>query len=99
MEVDVAPLAALLASRPSLRMVLLNWSRGVSNALMAKLLAAGRVCFDIVTVEGVGGVANLFTRVPAEREEKGTCPTWRPGREHPKRCRVSGLRAIPRGAE
>jgi predicted TIM-barrel fold metal-dependent hydrolase len=65
--VDVAPLAALLASRPNLRMVLLNWARGVSNALMAKLVAAGQVCFDIATVEGVGGVANLLAHVSADR--------------------------------
>ena len=65
--VDVPPLAALLASRPNLRMVLLNWAHGVSNALMAKLVAAGQVCFDIATVEGVGGVANLLTHAPADR--------------------------------
>ena len=66
-HVDVAPLLALLASRPNLRIVLLNWSRGVSSALLAKLSAAGQVCFDIATLEGVGGVANLLKQVPANR--------------------------------
>ena len=66
-HVDVAPLLALLASRPNLRIVLLNWSRGVSSALLAKLSAAGQVCFDIATLEGVGGVANLLKQVPADR--------------------------------
>jgi predicted TIM-barrel fold metal-dependent hydrolase len=66
-HVDVAPLPALLASRPNLRVVLLNWSRGVNSALLAKLSAASQVCFDIATLEGVGGVANLLKQVPADR--------------------------------
>ena len=66
-HVDVARLLALLASRSNLRIVLLNWSRGVSMALLAKLSAAGQVYFDIATVEGVGGVANLLKQVPADR--------------------------------
>jgi len=66
-HVDVAPLLALLASRPNLRIVLLNWSRGASSALSAKLSAAGQVYFDIATLEGVGGLANLFKQVLAER--------------------------------
>lgn len=66
-HVDVNPLLVLLAGRPRLRMVLLNWSRGVSSALLAKLSAAGQVCFDIATLEGVGGVANLLKQVPADR--------------------------------
>src|ERR1039458_4757626 len=39
-HVDVAPLVALIASRSNLRIVLLNWSRGVSSALLPKLSAA-----------------------------------------------------------
>jgi hypothetical protein len=66
-HVDAAPLRALLASRSNLRVVLLNWSRGISVALLAKLSAAGQVYFDIATVEGVGGVANLVKQVPADR--------------------------------
>jgi predicted TIM-barrel fold metal-dependent hydrolase len=66
-HVEVAPLLALLASRPSLRMVLLNWSRGVSSALLPKLAAAGQVYFDIATLEGVGGVENLLRQVTADR--------------------------------
>jgi hypothetical protein len=66
-HVDVAPLQTLLSSRPNLRIVLLNWSRGASVALAAKLAAAGQVYFDIAMVEGVGGVANLLKQVPAER--------------------------------
>ena len=66
-HVDVAPLVALLASRPDSRIVLLNWSRGVSGAPLAKLSAAPQVHFDIATLEGVGGVANLLKQVPADR--------------------------------
>ena len=43
-QVDVAPLPGLLASRPNLRIVLLNWFRGVRSALLPKLAAAGQVC-------------------------------------------------------
>jgi uncharacterized protein len=65
--VDMTPLAGLLKSRPSLRVVLLNWNRGASAAVAAKLTAAGQAYFDIATLEGVGGVANLLKQVPAER--------------------------------
>jgi uncharacterized protein len=66
-HVDAAPLLTLLGARPNLRMVLLNWSRGVKSDLLAKLATAGQLCFDIATLEGVGGVANLLKQVPAER--------------------------------
>jgi len=66
-HVDVAPLPALLKARPELRVVLLNWGRGVRSALLPRLAEAGQVYFDIATVEGIGGVANLLTQVPAER--------------------------------
>ncbi len=66
-HVDVTPLLTLLASRPGLRVVLLNWCRGVKPALLLRLAAAGQVYFDIATLEGVGGVASLLQQVPAER--------------------------------
>jgi predicted TIM-barrel fold metal-dependent hydrolase len=66
-HVDIAPLLTLLSSRPSLRVELLNWWRGVKRPLLPKLAAAGQVYFDIATVEGVGGVANLLGQVPRER--------------------------------
>jgi uncharacterized protein len=65
--VEVAPLNALLASRPNLPVVLLNWAHGVSTALLAKLSAAGQVYCDIATLEGVGGVQSLLQHVHAER--------------------------------
>ena len=66
-HVDVSPLLELLASRPHLRIVLLNWSRGVNSALLVRLSVAEQVSFDIATLEGVGGVANLLKQVPANR--------------------------------
>jgi len=66
-HVELTPLVALLKSRPTLRVVVLNWSRGVNATLLAKLSAAGQACFDIATLEGVGGVANLLKQVPADR--------------------------------
>ena len=66
-HVEVTPLVALLAGRPNLRVVLLNWSRAVNAARLAKLSAAGQVYFDIATLEGVGGVAKLLKQVPPER--------------------------------
>jgi len=72
-HVDVKPLPALLASRPNLRVVLLNWWRGVKSDQLARLASAGQVCFDIATVEGVGGVGNLLEQVPADRVVFGSC--------------------------
>ena len=66
-HVDVMPLLALLASRSNMKIVLLNWSREVSSALLAKLSAVGPMHFDIATLEGVGGVANLLKQVPVDR--------------------------------
>jgi len=66
-HVEVTPLVALLAGRPNLRVVLLNWSRAVNAARLAKLSAAGQVYFDIATLEGVGGVAKLLKQVLPER--------------------------------
>jgi predicted TIM-barrel fold metal-dependent hydrolase len=66
-HVDLTPLVALLKSRPTLRVVVLNWSRGVGSALLEKVSAAGQVYFDIATLEGVGGVAKLVKQIPSER--------------------------------
>jgi len=63
---DCKPLGELLESLPGARVVLLNWFRSVPAALVKPLAAAG-VCFDIATLEGVGGVANLLDRIPADR--------------------------------
>jgi predicted TIM-barrel fold metal-dependent hydrolase len=66
-HVDVKPLPALVQSRPGLRIVLLNWGRAVKSDQLPQLASAGQVFFDVSTVEGVGGVANLLKQVPAKR--------------------------------
>lgn len=66
-HVDVTPLLTLLPRCPGVRVVLLNWCRGAKPALLPRLVAAGQVCFDIATLEGVGGVASLLKQVPADR--------------------------------
>ena len=66
-HVDVSPLSALLTNRPGLRLALLNWGRGVKIDQLTKLARAGQACFDIATVEGVGGVANLLSQIPFDR--------------------------------
>lgn len=63
---DFKPLPALLSSQPDVRVVLLNWFRSVNTALVKQLAAAG-ACFDIATLENVGGVANLMQQIPVER--------------------------------
>lgn len=65
-HLDAKPLPGLLKLLPGLRLVLLNWSRSV-NLSLAKQLADAGVCFDIATVEGVGGVANLIRQISTER--------------------------------
>jgi len=66
-HVNATPLLTLLTSRPSLRIVLLNWFRAVNGELLPKLAHAGQVYFDIATAEGVGGITNLLKQVPADR--------------------------------
>lgn len=70
--VDVAPLETLVPSVPGARVVLLNATRTVPFPLLPKVVAAGEVCIDIASLEGVAAVANLIDRVPADRIVFGT---------------------------
>jgi predicted TIM-barrel fold metal-dependent hydrolase len=63
---DAAPLLRTLKAVPRARVVLLNWFRPVKADLIKPLAEAG-VHFDIATLEGVGGVANLLKDVPADQ--------------------------------
>ena len=63
-HVDIKPLPALVGSRPGLRLVLLNWGRAAKAGQLLKLASDGSVFFDIATLEGVGGVANLLKEMP-----------------------------------
>src|SRR5258705_13983732 len=66
-NVDALPLLEALKSRPGLRVVLLNWFRAMKGDLLSRLADAGQIFFDLATVEGVGGVANLLKQIPPER--------------------------------
>jgi predicted TIM-barrel fold metal-dependent hydrolase len=65
-HLDANPLLALVRNSPGGRVELLNWQRAVKPDLVKQLAAAG-VCFDIATVEGVGGVANLIEQISPNR--------------------------------
>lgn len=70
-HVDVQPLASLAHSRYAARLVLLNWQRAMKAEAVTKLAGAG-VCFDIATVENIGGAANLIDQVSSQRVVFGT---------------------------
>ena len=75
-HVNAAPLVDLLPRFPALPVLLLNWQRAVNAGLLRKLAAAGNVYFEIATLEGVGGVANLLTQIPSERVLFGSHAPW-----------------------
>ncbi len=64
---DAAPLVDILKRGPGPRLVLLNALRTVKAPLLAELLAAGEVYVDIAMLDGVQALADLLTRLPAER--------------------------------
>jgi hypothetical protein len=66
-DVDLSPLLALIKNADAPRIVLLNWHRALKGDLLKQLAEAGEVWFDIATVEGVGGIANLLKQIPASR--------------------------------
>lgn len=66
-DVDLKPLAALLAARPKLRLVLLNASGALRGEERKRVGALGNVWMDIATLEGIGGVDGLLQDVPLER--------------------------------
>jgi uncharacterized protein len=67
-DVDPGLLKATLAGlsrSPSL--VILNGLMSTSIAMAAELAQAGKVFFDIATLEGVSGIARILKSLPAER--------------------------------
>ncbi|HET6573951.1 MAG TPA: amidohydrolase family protein [Fimbriiglobus sp.] len=66
-NVDPAPLSALVAKMPGLRLVLLNALGVLKGDARVTLLRSGDVSVDIGTLEIVNGVANLLDEVPQER--------------------------------
>ena len=66
-NVDPAPLPALIAKTPGLRLVLLNSLMALKGEARLTLLRSGEVCVDIGMLEIVNGVANLLDEMPQER--------------------------------
>jgi predicted TIM-barrel fold metal-dependent hydrolase len=65
--VNPAPLAALVAKTPGLRLVLLNSFSVLRDERLRQVVRAGEVAVDISTCEGAGGVAGLLKWLPPER--------------------------------
>lgn len=65
--VDVNPLENALKSAPECRVVLLNGLRTVPAPILPKIVGAGNVYFEIASLEGAGGIANVLQHMPVER--------------------------------
>lgn len=66
-DVDLTPLASALADFPEVPVVLLNALSSANSELHAGLVSAGRVYFDLSTLEGLAGIERLLKSLPAER--------------------------------
>lgn len=64
---DVKPLAEVVRKTPGLRLVLLNALKSLAGPALLNLCKVGEVHAEIAMLEGVGGVGNLLTQVPANR--------------------------------
>lgn len=74
-DVDVRPLAGLVAARPRLRLVLLNALGTLRPDEITRLSGAGQVYFEISMLEGVGGISHLLGRHRVSRILFGShCP-------------------------
>lgn len=73
-SVEVAPLADLLPKIPGARVMLLNCGARIlmGNAALLKRLNAAGAWFDLATLEGAGGLENLFARAPDARVAFGS---------------------------
>jgi uncharacterized protein len=65
--VDLAPLAALIAGRPSSRIVLLNAMLRPGDGPLKRLLETGRVWADTAMLEGVAAIERAAEAVGADR--------------------------------
>jgi uncharacterized protein len=65
--VDPVPLAALVAARPKLRLVVLNGLGILRGEPLTKLARSGQVWFDLAMLEGAAGIERVLSAIPAER--------------------------------
>jgi predicted TIM-barrel fold metal-dependent hydrolase len=78
-DVDTKPLPGLLAAHPKLRLVLLGALQIIRGEAVTQLIRAGKVYFEISTLEGIGGISNLLARIPDDRILFGShCPLFIP---------------------
>jgi predicted TIM-barrel fold metal-dependent hydrolase len=66
-DVDLQKLQPVVGKHPEVRVVLLNAMMSSSAPQQSALAQAGRVYFDIATLEGIGGITRLLKSVPADR--------------------------------
>ena len=66
-DVDVGPLAGVVAACPKLRLVMVNALRTLRGDAVKQLIGAGNVYFEISMLEGVGGVARILDTIPLDR--------------------------------
>lgn len=66
-DVDLKPLLPLLSDFANLPVVLLNAVSSSAVELHGQLAAAGKVYFDIATLEGLAGLERQLQTLPAER--------------------------------
>ena len=66
-DVDTKPLPGLLTARPKLRLALLGALQILRGQAITQLIQAGKVYFEISTLEGVGGISSLLSHVPGDR--------------------------------
>jgi predicted TIM-barrel fold metal-dependent hydrolase len=71
-DVDLKPLLPMLSDFSKLQIVLLNALSSSAVELHGQLAAAGKVYFDIATVEGLAGLERQVQSLPTERLLFGT---------------------------
>ena len=65
--VNLSPLASVVKTRPSTRLLLLNWWPTLRGERIRPLADAGELYFDLAMVEGIEGVARLVEQLPPGR--------------------------------
>ncbi len=65
--VDLSPLARVVKSHASTRLMLLNWWPALRGEQIRPLADAAEVYFDLAMLEGIEGVARLVEQIPPER--------------------------------